>query len=260
MRPLRRSSQLSSTFSRRQKFLAFQTRYTWLIINRLKQFMEQTPAHDNANLTVLEMLPSDAKKIIEIGCGSGALAREFKIINPNCNYIGIDIVQDYVNMAARYCDSTVVADIEKQDENFFEKYKDRDCWIFADSLEHLVDPWLVLDRVRQVIPDYGTIVACIPNAQNWSIVGNLAIGNFRYKDSGLLDKTHLRWFTRKTMIELFEGAGFEVESVTARIIGDPDNIPLLPIIREIAKLVGADADIASKDSIPFQYVLRVKPA
>ena len=62
------------------------------------------------------------------------------------------------------------------------------------------------------------------------------------------------------MIELFEGAGFEVESVTAIIIGDPENIPLIPIIREIAKLIGTDADIASKDSIPFQYVLRVKPA
>jgi len=221
--------------------------------------MEQTPANDNANLTVLEIIPAESKKIIEIGCGSGALAREFKIINPACHYIGLDIVEQYANMASKYCDETIVANLEKQDALFYEKLKDRDCWIFADSLEHLLDPWLALKKVREVIPEHGYVVACIPNAQNWSVVGNLAIGNFRYQDSGLLDKTHLRWFTRQTMFELFEGAGFSVESVTSRIVGDPSNIPFLSIIREIAKFAGTDPEIAARDSIPFQYVFKVKP-
>ena len=78
--------------------------------------MEQTPAHDNANLTVLELLPPQAKRIIEVGCGSGALAREYKKINADCHYLGLDIVDEYANMAARYCDETVAADIEKQDD------------------------------------------------------------------------------------------------------------------------------------------------
>jgi len=221
--------------------------------------MDQTPAHDNANLTVLEIIPAQSKRIIEIGCGSGALAREFKNVNLECHYIGLDIVDHYAGIAMRYCDETIVADIEEQNDVFFEKYRDRDCWIFADSLEHLRNPWLLLRKVREVIPDNGCIVACIPNAQNWSVVGNLAIGNFRYQDSGLLDKTHLRWFTRQTMFELFEGAGFVVESVTSRIIGDPNNIPFLTIVREIAKFAGTDGDIAARDSIPFQYVFKVKP-
>jgi len=221
--------------------------------------MNQTPAHDNANMTVLEIIPSDSRKIIEIGCGSGALAREFKIGNPHCHYVGLDIVQEYANMASRFCDEVVVADIEKQGDDFFQKYNDCECWIFADALEHLIDPWLVLKSVRQVIPDNGTVVACIPNAQNWSLVGNLAIGNFRYQDSGLLDKTHLRWFTRQTMFELFEGTGFAVESVTSRIIGDPNNMPFLSIMKEIALFAGADVDTTIRDSIPFQYVFKVKP-
>ena len=221
--------------------------------------MDQTPAHDKANMTVLEIIPSESSKIIEIGCGSGALAREFKALNPHCHYVGLDIVQEYANMAARYCDEVIVTDIEKQDADFFQKYNDRDCWIFADALEHLIDPWCVLRKVRQTIPDHGTVVACIPNAQNWSLVGNLAIGNFRYQDSGLLDRTHLRWFTRQTMFELFEGTGFAVESVTSRIVGDSNDIPFLSIIKDIANFAGTDADIAVRDSIPFQYVFKVKP-
>jgi len=221
--------------------------------------MEQTPAHENANMTVLELLPSNSMRVMEIGCGSGALAREFKVINPACHYVGLDVVEDYLSMAERHCDETILADIEKQDKSFFEKYKDRDCWIFADSLEHLIDPWLLLRKVREVMPVHGYLVACIPNAQNWSLVGNLAIGNFRYQDSGLLDKTHLRWFTRQTMFELFEGAGFTVESVTSRIKDDPNNIPFLSLIREIAKFAGTDVETAARDSVPFQYVFKVKP-
>ncbi len=221
--------------------------------------MEQTPAHDNANLTVLQTIPPQSNKIIEIGCGSGVLAREFKKINANCHYIGLDIVEDYAQLAARFCDSTVAVNIEKQDDLFFDTHKDRDCWIFADALEHLVDPWLVLKKIRQVIPSHGSVIACIPNAQNWSLVASLAIGDFRYQDSGLLDRTHLRWFTRKTIFEMFEGAGFEVESVTSRIIGDANDVPFLPIIREIAKFARVDPDIAALESIPFQYVFLARP-
>ena len=78
--------------------------------------MGKTPAHNHANLTRLGVFPSDAKLTIEISCGSGVLPREFKIINPDCNYIGIDIAQDYANIATKYYDTTVVADIENQDD------------------------------------------------------------------------------------------------------------------------------------------------
>jgi 2-polyprenyl-3-methyl-5-hydroxy-6-metoxy-1,4-benzoquinol methylase len=205
------------------------------------------------------MLPRKSRKLIEIGCSSGALAREYKKVNPDCFYIGLDIVESYTRLAERFCDQTIVADIEKQDDSFFNKNKDCDCWIFADTLEHLVNPWLVLKKVRQIIPTNGHIVACIPNAQNWRVVANLAIGNFRYQDSGLLDKTHLRWFTRETIIELFDGAGFEIEAGNVRIFEDPNNITFLPIIGEIAKFLGANAEVAIQDSIPFQYVVRAKP-
>ena len=67
---------------------------------------------------MLQTIPPQSNKIIEIGCGSGVLAREFKKINADCHYIGLDIVEDYAQMAARFCDATVAANIEKQ-EDFF---------------------------------------------------------------------------------------------------------------------------------------------
>jgi hypothetical protein len=69
----------------------------------------------------------------------------------------------------------------------------------------------------------------------------------------------VRFFTRKTIIELFNGTGFEIQVMKSRIFGDPVNIPFLPLIGEIAKFVGANPDTAMQDSIPFQYVICATP-
>lgn len=113
-------------------------------------------------------------------------------------------------MAQRYCDETLVLNIEQADDTFWGSQGDKDCWIFGDTLEHLVNPWRVLQNIYECLPIDGVVVACIPNAQHWSIQARLSIGDFRYEDEGLLDRTHLRWFTRQTIIEIFQGAGFEI--------------------------------------------------
>ena len=100
--------------------------------------------------------------------------------------------------------------IDDADEEFFKSNNDRDCWIFGDTLEHHKLPWRVLKLIRANMPADGSIVACIPNAQYWSILGRLSVGDFRYEDNGLLDRTHLRWLTRQTTIEIFDGAGFTI--------------------------------------------------
>ena len=64
-----------------------------------------------------------------------------------------------------------------------------DCWVFGDSLEHLRDPWALLGRIRSHLPIEAHIVACIPNAQHWSVQARLNCGIFRYEDQGLLEPT-----------------------------------------------------------------------
>lgn len=222
--------------------------------------MSQTPVHEFHNQELLDVIPWGASKLIEVGCSSGALAREFKKISPDCHYFGIEIDPDYAKLADRYCNETLVMDIENADDAFWKKHADKDCWIFGDCLEHLRDPWNILRKVRGTMPPGASIAACIPNAQHWSLQARLSIGDFRYDESGLLDKTHLRFFTRQTILEMFNNTGFTVTECVPRIIfPEPARDQFLSVIGQLAKLAGADPQSAAEDAIPIQYVIRAEP-
>ena len=216
----------------------------------------QTPVHEIANLDLLKIIPRNVQYLLEVGCSSGALAREYKIINPNCHYKGMEIQDSYAELAKRYCDSIVVGDIECQDEFFWDANAKIQCWIFADVLEHLKNPWECLKKIYNVIPEDGSVIACIPNIQHWSVPVNISLGNFRYQDIGLMDKTHLRWFTRRTIIELFESSGFDVIELVPRIYDEPLREKFLSIIQTMATSAGGNASEATRDALPLQFLLR----
>ena len=221
--------------------------------------MKQTPVHEQHNPDLLRVIPKDLNSVIEVGCSSGALAREYKKLNAPCHYIGIETDSDYAALAKRHCDTVHSLNIENADAHFFQEHSNCDCWIFGDVLEHLVNPWLLLANIRQSIPAGGCVVACIPNAQHWSIQARLNRGDFRYEKSGLLDKTHLRWFTRITIVEMFNAAGFNIVESFPRIFNEPDREKVLPPIRAMAASIGADPEQAVRDAMPLQYVLRAIP-
>lgn len=221
--------------------------------------VDQTPAHEQHNPDLLRAMPVDANIIAEVGCSSGALAREYKKVNPSCQYIGVELMQKYLPLAQRYCDAVHTVDIENLDEEDMRKRLPADCWVFGDTLEHLRDPWLVLARIRRVLPPDGCVVACIPNAQHWSVQARLSCGALHYEESGLLDRTHLRWFTRVTIMEMFVNAGFRIDVGFARGVGEPQQAGLQQAIRMMAQSVGADPDAAYQDALAFQYVLRALP-
>jgi SAM-dependent methyltransferase len=88
-----------------------------------------------------------------------------------------------------------------------------DCVIFADVLEHVVDPWGALRLWQQALKPGGTVVISLPNASHREVMSELVQGRLRYKDAGVLDRTHLRFFTRETAIELVEQAGLRIKSI-----------------------------------------------
>ena len=222
--------------------------------------MKQTPIHEIHNAELLNLIPINAKKIIEIGCSSGALAREYKKINANCEYIGIEIMTDYGDLAQRYCDQVIIGDVESFPATFFSDNSDVDCWIFADVLEHLKDPWEILRKISSVLSNEGSVVACIPNIQHWSVQSLISTGDFRYQDFGILDRTHIRWFTRKTIIEMFEQNGFLIKDMWYRIItSDPRREQFLEKIASMASVAGANPEEAVKDAIPNQYIVLATP-
>jgi SAM-dependent methyltransferase len=229
------------------------------VVNRTVTALEQTPATDVHNADLLDLIPQSANKLVEVGCSTGALARAYKAKNPKSKYIGIEVEPSYAEQARAFCDTCVVGNIEEFESDFWKAQGDTDCWIFGDVLEHLKDPWLTLEHIRQVIPRDGCVVACIPNAQHWSLQVRLSVGDFRYEDSGLLDRTHLRWFTRQTMIELFQQTGFQITEGKPRVLKEAHRDKFIPLIGQLAKEGGADPEIAMRDAIPFQFVIRANP-
>ena len=149
-----------------------------------------------------------------------------------------------------------MADVEKllEDPQQAERLR-ADCWIFGDSLEHLRDHWRVLRRVHGLLSPGGSVCACIPNAQHWSLQARLCLGQFVYEESGLLDRTHLRWFTPTTMVALFEDNGFRILSNQPRIFPHPAEQPVLEQIRAFASRLWGDPDQAVRNARPLQLVI-----
>jgi tRNA(1-methyladenosine) methyltransferase and related methyltransferases len=222
--------------------------------------MKQTPIHDNFNAELLALIPRDALRIIEVGCSSGALARQYRKLNRDCEYIGLEIDADYAQVARAHCSKVVVANVEQMADSAFRSLLPADCWIFGDVLEHLYDPWGVLQRIRTSLPPHGSVVACIPNAQHWSVQLRLNNGDFRYEDLGLLDRTHIRWFTNRTVGELFRSTGYEIVEGGGRVLVEPHREAGLTAVRAFAEAVGTDIEEAVTNATPFQWLVRAIPA
>lgn len=222
--------------------------------------MEQTPAHDGYNADLLDVVPLGATRLVEVGCGSGALARAYKALNPHAFYTGLDVVSSYVEMASPWCDRALCLNIEQASPDFWTEVEGTDCWIFGDTLEHLVDPWQLLLRIRASMPADGCIAACIPNMQHWSVIHRLVTGELHYEDQGLLDRTHLRWFTVKTMQALFVDCGFKIESIYPRIFNEPSQQQVVPILHQLARTFGV-AEVDRYDFYrPLQYIIKAVPS
>lgn len=218
--------------------------------------MKQTPAHDLYNDTILAMLPPGLKRVVEVGCMRGTLARVYRAQNPSCEWTGIDIDPDNAQAARAACQQTLCRDIEEIRDAEFAQWSDVDAWIFGDTLEHLRDPWAVLTRIVRVLPPGGMVVASIPNAQHWSFQARLNIGLFRYEDEGLFDRTHLRFFTRRTIFEMFLACGYRIEQAVSRTLDSPDAAKYSAPLRAMAQASGFDPDVAERDAMAFQYVVR----
>lgn len=219
------------------------------------QEIKQTPINYIHNVDVLNFMRSGFSKVVEVGSSSGALAQAYHKINPTCSYVGIEIDANYAEASKQHCTEVIYGNVEKLPDETFKKLGDAQCWIFADALEHLYDPWRLLRRIKNNASSGVEVIACIPNAQYWGIQSCLNSGQFIYQDSGLLDRTHIRWLTRLTILDLFQSNGFQVVEMISRILNQPGE-EMQAGIRQIALASGADPDVALQDAIPFQYVVR----
>lgn len=150
-------------------------------------------------------------RVLDLGCGRGLLG-EFLKHEYCCHVTGLEIIQENALAADSVLDKVIVGDIETMALD--EPKESFDYIIFSDSIEHLLDPGKVLVRVGSLLkPASGELLISIPNVRNFRVTIPLLLGDeWRYTDEGLLDKTHLRFFTLKSMKRLLEESGFVVKN------------------------------------------------
>lgn len=173
--------------------------------------------YGHARPEVAALVPAEARQVIDFGCGGGAFGRALKAARPAVEVRGVEPVPTAAALAREGLDDVHVGGA---DDPLPEGWPRPDCVVFADVLEHLVDPWATLRRVRTLLAPGGALVVSIPNVLHHSVVADLARGRFDYQDAGVLDRTHLRFFTAATARELVEHAGFRVERME-RVIEPP---------------------------------------
>lgn len=205
------------------------------------------------------LVPPNPSMVMDIGCGEGVTSRWLKRIRPNSTTVGVEIDASVAAIAASVVDSVLVADLN-QGLGALAEYEGRvDLLLLLDVLEHLQDPWARLTEFKRLLAPCGIVIASIPNVRNLKVLGPLLFkGEWRYQNSGILDRTHLRFFTRRAVLELFAGAGYRIQQVA--FTG-----PLQP--SRIKSLSGGAACIANfalggalKEFVAHQYVVRAVAA
>jgi 2-polyprenyl-3-methyl-5-hydroxy-6-metoxy-1,4-benzoquinol methylase/glycosyltransferase involved in cell wall biosynthesis len=204
---------------------------TNLVTTRIGNFQTITVSRNldgnpkSTDITIVESVGNN-KRVLELGCASGHMSQVFR--SNGCSVVGVEINPAAADLAAAACERVIVADLDYMDFDQ-ELGSDRfDVIVAADVLEHLKDPECVLRALKKFLTPAGYLVTSIPNIAHLSVRLALLSGRFPYGDGGLLDRTHLRFFTRQTAEELLENSGFAVGHVE-RI----ENIPLDPSLFEV---------------------------
>ena len=157
---------------------------------------------------MLRYIPDGVRKTLEFGCGTGLFSALLKEKLSTESW-GVEIDHDAAQKAVQKLDKVIEEDamtsLAKIPDHYF------DCAIFFDVLEHLVDPYTLLVSVKQKLTDDAVVIASIPNIRYYRALYALVVrGDWKYRDSGVLDKTHLRFFTKKSIARTFDQLGFDI--------------------------------------------------
>jgi 2-polyprenyl-3-methyl-5-hydroxy-6-metoxy-1,4-benzoquinol methylase len=162
---------------------------------------------------VLELVPRDAAVVLDVGCYRGAFGRGLKR-RQRCEVWGIEPNEEAAEAARKYeLDNVINASIEDSVDELPPQFFD--LITFNDVLEHLVSPEDALRAVARCIKPSGLVQASLPNIRYWQALQSILLeADFPQEDQGIFDRTHLRFFTKKSMLDLFKRSGYEIQAVT----------------------------------------------
>ena len=172
---------------------------------------QQAVYGDNAREDVAPFIPTDARSVLEVGCGRGGFGPTLRrLLGDDASIIGVEAMPSEAATAqeGHGFDEVLTgyfpSALSGRDDRF-------DVVVFNDVLEHILEPWDVLDQVHERLTPSGCVVAAIPSIQYAPVVTDLLRGRWEYTDTGPLDRTHVRFFTKSSMVTMFERAGYQVD-------------------------------------------------
>lgn len=176
----------------------------------------RAPGYETDRPDVQRHVPLEARRILDLGCSTGALGAALKRRQP-ATVVGIELDGDYAARARGCLDRVVVGDVEQALAGPPPPEAPFDCLLAADILEHLVDPWRALARAVELLASGATVVVSLPNVAHYRGIWQLlATGRWPREDAGVFDRTHLRWFTLEDGLELLRQAGLRPTAVEPR--------------------------------------------
>jgi O-antigen biosynthesis protein len=212
---------------------------------------------NSAHALVASLVGRNAR-VADIGCGPGNIARLLK--EQSCTVVGVDASRDALASAAPYCERTVAADLDREELDGVLQGEIFDVVVFADVLEHLRDPGRTLRASKPLLREGGFVVASIPNVAHGAVRLSLLLGRFDYQPLGVLDATHLRWFTKRSVLRLFADAGFAIEAL------ERTSLPVFSDSGLIPRLDGSDfppplaaAVEGADEGETLQFVVKARP-
>ena len=214
------------------------------------------------NRPLLAFLPPGLGSVLDVGCAAGVLGRAYKAANPGSLWTGIEIDPEAAAVAREALDHVVAGDVESMADA--PPGGPFDALVYADTLEHFRDPAATLARHLGWLKPGGSVCVSIPNIQHWSAILSLLAGRWDYRDEGLFDRTHLRFFTLATFVEFLRDAGCTVERAEP-LIPRP-GAPLIPrwdrheaMMAEIRRFCDAfDLAFDARRFLAYQYLVRAR--
>lgn len=171
---------------------------------------DEKPAnyYQNTRPEMLDFIPPDSRTVLDVGCGEGHFAQQVKQ-SREAEVWGIEVVEARARFAVERLDTVLVGDVAALISELPASYFD--AVVFNDALEHLLDPFDVLDRIKTCLTPRGVVVSSIPNIRFYPTFYELAVHcEWEYEESGILDLTHLQFFTQRSIRKMYERLGYEV--------------------------------------------------
>lgn len=169
---------------------------------------------DNVQAGLLDLIEREPRVVLDVGCYCGANGEAIKQRWPGARVIGIEPLAEAAALAVPRIDRVITGTLESVD---FEQAglapASIDTIILADVLEHIFNPWQALLTLRPLLSDDGVVLASIPNVRNLGLIHNLVNGHWTYEGGGLLDITHIRFFTLAEIRKMFTQTGYDIVAI-----------------------------------------------